>query len=115
MQAAGVHMNVVYLGVLAGQDVGIIVVLMLVLMSLLGAAMLLLSAMGKGPLRTGAARNPRPVPLTLPCVGQIADRVQPLHPGELARTSRAPRAPPCTPPEVDCGFDDDALHRLLRR
>ena len=90
-------MNVVHLGVLAGQDVGLTIVLIVGLLSLLGAAILLLLALAPAVLRFGAAR-PKLVPVTLSrAVGQ---EMQPMHPGELIGAGRASRAPPHFPPRV---------------
>jgi hypothetical protein len=87
--SAGVHMNVVNLGVSAGLDVGIVV---LMLLSLLGAAMLMLLAlMASAQQRRTCAVELRLMPAT-PLRTRLAAATYP--PRELARAHGATRAPP---------------------
>jgi len=81
-------MNGVFLGVLAGLDFGPEV---LGLLSLLGAAMLLLLAWGQTSDRQRAARMVCLAPATLPRARFVEVRV---HLPELARACGTSRAPP---------------------
>lgn len=80
-------MHVVYLGVLAGPDISIVV---LMLLSLLGAALLALLAWASSGSRQGAV-GLRPAPVTLP--RYRSEAVRP-HPEDLLRSCGTTRAPP---------------------
>jgi hypothetical protein len=84
-------MTVVYLGVLAGLDVGII--LLMVLTVLLGSAMLMLLASASIRLRgesRAAALILLPATPLRTRLGEVT-----FHPPELVRACGATRAPPC--------------------
>ena len=80
-------MNVEYLGVLAGPDWSILIV---VLLSLLGAAMLMLLAWASDSARNSVAVRLMPAPVALPHTRFGVE----FHPRELARVPGETRAPP---------------------
>ena len=88
-------MNVVNLGVLAGQDISATMLLIVMLLVLLGVATLLLLALAPVALRIGAAK-PKLVPATV-SRAVVAWGEQPFNPSELTGAGRASRAPPHFP------------------
>jgi len=80
-------MNVEYLGVLAGPDLSILIVMLL---SLLGAAMLLLLAWALDSARNSVAVRLVPAPVTPPRTRLGVE----CHPWDFARVPGGTRAPP---------------------